>query len=142
MSNCVIGYFGLCPVCRKDGGYLNIGSVQWFFCKEHQKRWLVGANLFEDWKTQTEGEQRAFCFDIDFDHFEEVEAYYPPLFITVALNWNGAVCEHTMRLSELSDSLIETLLTYSRGAKLDEIDALRAQLADNQRQRTEDRQFD
>ena len=49
-------YFGVCPECGKSDGYINAGRSHWFICKEHKIKWLVGCNLFSDWRHQTEGE--------------------------------------------------------------------------------------
>jgi len=73
------GYFGLCPVCHKTDGYLNIGQSHWFYCKEHKKRWCEGSNLFDSWRDQTEQEQRRRYDEIGFNSFEIIDpAYTPP----------------------------------------------------------------
>jgi hypothetical protein len=33
--------FGLCPDCKHNDGVSNIGTSQWFFCREHRKRWCI-----------------------------------------------------------------------------------------------------
>src|SRR5258708_39816819 len=40
------GYFGLCPVCCKIDGFMNVHSSHLFICKEYKKYWLVGSNFF------------------------------------------------------------------------------------------------
>ena len=52
------GYFGVCPICRKNDGYINVGRGHWFLCDEHKIKWLAGSNLFDSSKEQTEEEQR------------------------------------------------------------------------------------
>jgi hypothetical protein len=71
------GYFGLCPLCKKTDGYLNIGRNHWYTCHEHQVRWLIGENVFSDWRDETESEQRRRCKEIGFDSFMDVEPFYP-----------------------------------------------------------------
>lgn len=71
------GYFGLCPICKKTDGYINIGRGHWYFCKEHRVRWCVGANLFSTWRDETEEEQRAIYDELDFSSFTEVEPFTP-----------------------------------------------------------------
>jgi hypothetical protein len=66
-------YSGLCPVCRKNDGYLNIGRDHWFFCKEHKTKWCIGSNLFSAWREQTEDDQRKIFDDLNFGSFEIVE---------------------------------------------------------------------
>jgi hypothetical protein len=39
-------YFGVCPTCGSNDGFLIIGRDHWFICKEHRVKWLVGSNLF------------------------------------------------------------------------------------------------
>jgi hypothetical protein len=51
-------YFGVCPTCGKNDGYVNVGRGHWFVCDEHKFKWFVGSNLFDSWKEQTEEEQR------------------------------------------------------------------------------------
>jgi hypothetical protein len=52
-------HFGVCPVCGKHDGYVNAGKSHVFFCSEHAKSWIGGANLFDSWRDETEDEQRA-----------------------------------------------------------------------------------
>lgn len=58
-NRCVVrgsedNYFGACPTCGSTDGYLNIGRGHWFVCDEHRVRWLAGANLFSDWRNESE----------------------------------------------------------------------------------------
>ena len=73
------GYFGLCPICKKTDGYLNIGRIHWFICKKHRSRWCVGSNLFSSWRDEAESEQVRHCREIGFDSFSDVEAFYPEI---------------------------------------------------------------
>jgi hypothetical protein len=70
-------YFGACPYCGKNDGYVNIGRSHWFKCDEHQTRWLVGSNLFSSWQYETEAEQRAWYDAHNFGAWEEVEPAFP-----------------------------------------------------------------
>jgi len=47
-------YFGVCPTCGKNDGYLNVGKTHWFVCHEHKVRWNVGSNLFSSWRHEDE----------------------------------------------------------------------------------------
>jgi hypothetical protein len=51
-------YFGNCPQCRKNDGFLNIGRSHWFICHEHKTKWCVGSNLFSNWRDETEDDWR------------------------------------------------------------------------------------
>jgi hypothetical protein len=71
-------YFGLCPVCHKSDGYLNVGREHYFYCAEHKVRWWAGSNLFSSWRYETEGEQRRKYDEVGMAHFANVEPYSPP----------------------------------------------------------------
>lgn len=49
-----ISYFGGCPQCGKNDGYVDIGCDHWFVCNEHKTKWWEGSNLFSAWREQTE----------------------------------------------------------------------------------------
>jgi hypothetical protein len=68
-------YFGVCPQCHKNDGFINVGKSHWFFCKDHKVRWCVGVNLFSSWKDQTEEDQRKIYDEVDFSSFEDVESH-------------------------------------------------------------------
>jgi hypothetical protein len=70
--------FGLCPVCRKTDGYMNVGSGHWFMCIKHKNRWFIGSNLFSSWKDETEEEQQDEFYQLGFGDFADVEPYYHP----------------------------------------------------------------
>jgi hypothetical protein len=65
------GYWGLCPQCDRSE-YLTTGKDEWYFCPVHEVRWLVGGNLFSDWKHTDAATMRANWEKIS--HFAEVEA--------------------------------------------------------------------
>ena len=47
-------YFGGCPTCGKNDGYLNFKRNHWMVCHKHKTRWWVGSNLFSSWREETE----------------------------------------------------------------------------------------
>jgi hypothetical protein len=67
-------YFGGCPECGDTDGYTNVGRSHWFFCKQHKTTWCAGANLFSDWREETEAEQREQFDAIGLAQFEEHSA--------------------------------------------------------------------
>src|SRR6266542_5241057 len=71
-------HFGTCPECHEYDGWLNAGSSHRFYCKEHRTSWLVGSNLFSDWRSETEEEQRHKWNELGMDNFQNVEPFYPP----------------------------------------------------------------
>ena len=50
------GYFGLCPRCGDNDGYLNIERCHWFYCGRHKMTWMAGENLFSSWHDETEAD--------------------------------------------------------------------------------------
>jgi hypothetical protein len=46
-------YFGVCPICKWQDGYLNDGPDHWFVCNRHMTKWFVGSNLFSGWREET-----------------------------------------------------------------------------------------
>jgi hypothetical protein len=73
------GYFGLCPICKKTDGYVNVGRSHWFICEEHRVRWCIGSNVFSSWHYETESEQQRHCEEIGFDTFKDVKPFYPEI---------------------------------------------------------------
>ena len=49
-------YFGACPYCLNNDGFLNIGPLHWFYCRIHKTKWLSGENLFACWRTDRESD--------------------------------------------------------------------------------------
>lgn len=47
-------YFGVCPICKKSNGYVNIHQSHWSYCKEHKICWCIGYNLFSSWHNENE----------------------------------------------------------------------------------------
>jgi len=47
-------HFGVCSVCGKSDGHLNIERAHHYVCYNHKKRWHIGSNLFSDWRHETE----------------------------------------------------------------------------------------
>jgi hypothetical protein len=57
MSEFKIDDFGGCPQCGKNSGYVNAGSTHVFYCEAHKVSWIYGADIFDDWLSETEAEQ-------------------------------------------------------------------------------------
>lgn len=45
-----INYFGVCPQCGRNDGYLNSGRERWFVCHEHRVKWGGGQSKACGWK--------------------------------------------------------------------------------------------
>jgi hypothetical protein len=52
----VDNYFGGCPECGGDDGYLNVNRDHWFVCDKHKTKWWAGYNLFSSWQEESEAE--------------------------------------------------------------------------------------
>jgi hypothetical protein len=68
-------YFGSCPLCGKNNGYLNIGRSHFFRCDEHETKWCIGSNLFSSWHDETEDvwQQNSILLS----SYREVQPVYP-----------------------------------------------------------------
>jgi hypothetical protein len=73
------GYWGLCPICKKTDGYINIGRGHWFLCEKHRTCWSIGSNLFSSWRAETEVVQQRLCEEIGFNTFRVVKPFYPEI---------------------------------------------------------------
>ncbi|HZU77948.1 MAG TPA: hypothetical protein VFA70_14370 [Dehalococcoidia bacterium] len=49
-------YFGDCPRCGRNDGYLNDGAEHWFICRRHRVKWYLGSNLFSAWRALSDAE--------------------------------------------------------------------------------------
>jgi hypothetical protein len=63
--------FGVCPACKGQDGYLNIGRDHWFKCDEHKTKWHVGSNLFSSWRHEDEAAWEENARELS--EYEEVE---------------------------------------------------------------------
>ena len=68
-------YFGGCPHCGKNDGYLNVGREHWFVCHQHRATWWAGSNLFSAWRDETEDDWRKN--EGRMHDYEVVEPIYP-----------------------------------------------------------------
>lgn len=51
-------YFGGCPHCGQNDGYINSGPDHWFVCDQHKTKWCAGSNLFSSWHDEDEEERK------------------------------------------------------------------------------------
>jgi hypothetical protein len=68
-------HFGVCPVCGKHDGYVNVGRSHWFVCNEHKVKWCFGANVFSSWREQSEEEQRRIYDARGIGSYRDVSGY-------------------------------------------------------------------
>ena len=54
-----LDYFGVCPKCFRNDGYLNIERDHWYHCRTHKLKWWIGSNLFSCWQLEDESTWRA-----------------------------------------------------------------------------------
>ena len=103
-------HFGVCPICHKTDGYLNVGNDHWFLCHTHKTKWAVGANLFSSCMDETPEQQRAEQEKIGFASYTQVRAYY-----RVDTPWQDDG-ERGMSLEEFLRSLKSDVESVERGA--------------------------
>lgn len=70
------GYFGLCPECGGEDGYMNVGPCHWDVCDEHRVKWCIGSNVFSSWEDEPEVLHRENAEKLAF--YREVEPYRHP----------------------------------------------------------------
>jgi hypothetical protein len=69
-------HFGVCPICHRSDGHVDVGRENWFVCHEHRVKWLVGMNLFSGWMYAPENELIAGAARIE--GYREVGPIDPP----------------------------------------------------------------
>jgi hypothetical protein len=61
LANDDISYFGGCPHCLHNDGFLNtIGREHWFVCHRHKMKWSFGYNVFTVHDTEDELRTNAY----------------------------------------------------------------------------------
>jgi hypothetical protein len=68
-------YFGVCPICQRQNGYLNDGPDHWFVCNTHMTKWCVGSNLFSGWRHLTKEESFAQVHQLT--RYRTVKEFHP-----------------------------------------------------------------
>ena len=68
-------YWGICPACHRNDGYLNVGRDHWFVCHAHRVKWCIGSNLFSSWRYESR-EEWAENRDV-LKGYTEIEPEFP-----------------------------------------------------------------
>ena len=68
-------YWGGCPACYGNDGFLNAGRDHWFICREHKVRWWYGSNLFSIWRDQSREDHARQAAELR--GYREIEPWYP-----------------------------------------------------------------
>lgn len=76
-QNAADAYFGVCPMCKSNDGYLNLGGNHWCKCDTHKVKWWIGGNIFSDWRDESEEDWDTNAALLET--YVEVEPYYPPM---------------------------------------------------------------
>lgn len=72
-------YFGDCSTCHQNDGCLNVGKTHWYVCHTHKVRWMVGANLFDSWRHETQEDWQRNAEKIgDYQEIEALHRWTPP----------------------------------------------------------------
>lgn len=61
---------GVCPLCGKTDGFVNLGKEHWFICRDHETKWFAGVNLFEGWQNQTVAQAQSI--EAMLDKYKEI----------------------------------------------------------------------
>ena len=75
-NRCADRYFGVCPHCHLNDGFINVGPTHWFVCHEHKVMWCEEVNLFSGWIEQSEEEQRRIYDKYDIGSYQKVIPMY------------------------------------------------------------------
>ena len=67
-------YYGDCPRCSRNDGYINLGREHWQVCHKHKVRWCIGSNLFSSWENETQQDQARNRHRIG--HYQVVKPIY------------------------------------------------------------------
>lgn len=70
-------YFGGCPRCGKNDGYLNLRRAHIFICREHKTAWCAGENLFRSWRNETPETWERNRRVLQTENYQLVEPLYP-----------------------------------------------------------------
>ena len=99
-------YFGMCPLCFKEGVGLNVGREHWLVCDEHRVKWFVGSNLFSGWRDESEDTHRENAETLR-DHREVEPRHYKPRIAAIVAE----------RQREIDEARAARALGTSGGAK-------------------------
>ena len=66
-------YWGGCPQCGGNDGYVNVYKRHWFVCDAHKTMWCIGDNLFSSCRHETIEEQRQAWIARGLDEYREVK---------------------------------------------------------------------
>ncbi len=69
-------HFGLCPVCHKNDGYLNLNRSHVFRCIAHRKGWVYGSNIFSGWREESEADWERNAKELE--RYQKVEPFFWP----------------------------------------------------------------
>jgi hypothetical protein len=65
-------YFGTCPHCDGNDGFIHIGRDEWFLCRMCKVTWCTGSELNE-WRRQSEEYQIAAYDHVDFGSYRSLD---------------------------------------------------------------------
>jgi hypothetical protein len=84
-------YFGGCPECGRQDGYLNVGRSHFIICDEHKVGQCIGENLFSSWKDETEG---------DWDRNRKLLEGYTPVEFLPEGTWSRDLAKRQIEMAE------------------------------------------
>jgi hypothetical protein len=69
--------FGGCPTCLCIDNVWNVFKSHWAVCHRHKTKWYLGANLFSNWRQETEADWLRNKYRLA--EYREVEPVFPNL---------------------------------------------------------------
>jgi hypothetical protein len=49
-------YWGDCPTCGLNDGFINVEQHHFYVCHAHKAYWWIGSNLFSGWRDERDEE--------------------------------------------------------------------------------------
>ena len=66
-------FFGVCPTCRRQNGWIAGAEGDWFFCDTHRVRWTLMGDVLGGWRDMTAEER--FANADQLSGYREVEPF-------------------------------------------------------------------
>ena len=93
-------YWGGCPECGGNDGFVNVERTHWFVCDAHKTKWDVGSNLFSCWRRQDEEIwERNFKMLADYREVEALSTWVDPAPGEITLITASAHKSHVVSVS-------------------------------------------
>jgi hypothetical protein len=70
--------WGGCPKCHRNDGFLygDDGRENWFICKRHKVKWLIGTGRFSSCEYMSDRALR--LHELQLSSYQQVKGWWPP----------------------------------------------------------------